>query len=118
MQWRLISRWVVLANTVLHLLAAAQKEIDFDMDDVDAMSHRYYVKWHLQLPNTTWKTFTRAGGVMAILGELDRAGLLDNQTRTVLGLSMQEQLAQSTSPRQKMKLCLSSSVLALRYPLR
>ncbi|MCW1889584.1 hypothetical protein OK016_09065 [Vibrio chagasii] len=31
---------------------------------------------------------------MAILGELDRAGLLNSQTRTVLGLSMQEQLAQ------------------------
>lgn len=36
----------------------------------------------------------RAGGVMAILGELDRAGLLNNQTKTVLGLTMQEQLAQ------------------------
>ena len=35
----------------------------------------------------------RAGGVMAILGELDRAGLLHNQTRTILGTSMQEQLA-------------------------
>lgn len=36
----------------------------------------------------------RAGGVMAILGELDRAGLLHSEARTVLGLSMKEQLAQ------------------------
>ena len=36
----------------------------------------------------------RAGGVMVILGELDRAGLLHNDTRTVFGLSMKEQLAQ------------------------
>ncbi|PMH45398.1 dihydroxy-acid dehydratase [Vibrio sp. 10N.286.49.B3] len=85
------------SNTVLHLLASAQEgEIDFDMSDIDEMSRRVphlckvapsTAKYHME-------DVHRAGGVMAILGELDRAGLLNNQTRTVLGLSMQEQLAQ------------------------
>lgn len=85
------------SNTVLHLLASAQEgEIDFDMDDIDAMSRRvpHLCKVAPSTPKYHMEDVHRAGGVMAILGELDRAGLLNNQTRTVLGLTMSEQLAQ------------------------
>ncbi|WP_061039946.1 dihydroxy-acid dehydratase [Vibrio coralliirubri] len=85
------------SNTVLHLLAAAQEgEIDFDMGDIDEMSRRvpHLCKVAPSTPKYHMEDVHRAGGVMAILGELDRAGLLNNQTRTVLGLSRQEQLAQ------------------------
>lgn len=84
-------------NTVLHLLAAAQEgEVDFDMIDIDRMSR--LVPHLCKVAPSTQKYHMedvhRAGGVMAILGELDRAGLINRDTRTVLGLSMAEQLAQ------------------------
>ncbi len=85
------------SNTVLHLLASAQEgDIDFDMADIDAMSRRvpHLCKVAPSTPKYHMEDVHRAGGVMAILGELDRAGLLNSQTRTVLGLSMAEQLAQ------------------------
>ncbi|TNH04401.1 dihydroxy-acid dehydratase [Testudinibacter sp. TR-2022] len=82
-------------NTVLHLLAAAQEaEVDFNMDDIDRLS-RIVPCLSKVAPNTNkyhMEDVHRAGGVMGILGELDRAGLLNNQTRTVLGYSMLEQL--------------------------
>ena len=82
-------------NTVLHLLAAAQEaEIDFNMQDIDRLS-RIVPCLSKVAPNTNkyhMEDVHRAGGVMGILGELDRAGLLHNQTRTVLGYSMSEQL--------------------------
>ncbi|MDV7105721.1 dihydroxy-acid dehydratase [Vibrio sp. TH_r3] len=84
-------------NTVLHLLAAAQEgEIEFDMQDIDRMSRRvpHLCKVAPSTPKYHMEDVHRAGGVMAILGELDRAGLINNQTHTVLGLTMQEQLAQ------------------------
>ncbi|MGL5109627.1 MAG: dihydroxy-acid dehydratase, partial [Vibrio ordalii] len=84
-------------NTVLHLLAGAQEgEIDFDMGDIDRMSRRvpHLCKVAPSTQKYHMEDVHRAGGVMAILGELDRAGLINNQTRTVLGLSMKEQLAQ------------------------
>lgn len=83
-------------NTVLHLLAAAQEaEVDFTMADIDRLS-RIVPCLSKVAPNTQkyhMEDVHRAGGVMAILGELDRAGLLRNQTRTVLGMTMQAQLA-------------------------
>ncbi len=85
------------SNTVLHLLASAQEgEIDFDMDDIDEMSRRvpHLCKVAPSTPKYHMEDVHRAGGVMAILGELDRAGLLNNDTRTILDLSMKEQLAQ------------------------
>jgi dihydroxy-acid dehydratase len=84
-------------NTVLHLLAGAQEgEIDFDMEDIDRMSRRvpHLCKVAPSTQKYHMEDVHRAGGVMAILGELDRAGLINNQTQTVLGLSMEEQLAQ------------------------
>ncbi|MDP8051163.1 dihydroxy-acid dehydratase [Pasteurella atlantica] len=85
------------SNTVLHLLAAAQEaEIDFTMRDIDRLS-RIVPCLSKVAPNTNkyhMEDVHRAGGVMAILGELDRAGLLHNQTRTVLNLTLKEQLNQ------------------------
>ncbi len=85
------------SNTVLHLLAAAQEGgIDFDMSDIDDMSRRvpHLCKVAPSTQKYHMEDVHRAGGVMAILGELDRAGLLHGHTRTILGLSMQEQLAE------------------------
>ena len=84
-------------NTILHLLAAVQEgDIDFDMADMDEMSRRIpqLCKVAPSTPLYHMEDVHRAGGVMAILGELDRAGLLNNQVKTVLGLTMAEQLAQ------------------------
>ncbi|MBF0785565.1 dihydroxy-acid dehydratase [Muribacter muris] len=84
-------------NTVLHLLAAAQEaEVDFTMADIDRLSRRVPCLSKVA-PNTAkyhMEDVHRAGGIMAILGELDRANLLNNQTRTVLGMSLAEQIAQ------------------------
>jgi dihydroxy-acid dehydratase len=85
------------SNTVLHLLASAQEgDIDFDMNDIDEMSRRvpHLCKVAPSTPLYHMEDVHRAGGVMAILGELDRAGLLNVNTHTVLGLTMKEQLAQ------------------------
>ncbi|MFW7526252.1 dihydroxy-acid dehydratase [Vibrio ostreicida] len=84
------------SNTVLHLLAAAQEgDIDFDMTDIDEMSRRvpHLCKVAPSTPKYHMEDVHRAGGVMAILGELDRAGLLNSDTNTVLGMSMKEQLS-------------------------
>ncbi|OOF71475.1 dihydroxy-acid dehydratase [Rodentibacter caecimuris] len=83
-------------NTVLHLLAAAQEaEVDFTMADIDRLSRQVPCLSKVA-PNTAkyhMEDVHRAGGIMAILGELDRANLLKNQTRTVLGMSLAEQIA-------------------------
>lgn len=75
-------------NTVLHLLAAAQEaEVDFDMDDIDRMSRRvpHLSKVAPSTPKYHMEDVHRAGGVYGLLGELDRAGLLNRDTHTVLG---------------------------------
>ena len=84
-------------NTVLHLLAAAQEaELDFRMTDIDRLSRRVpclakvapaTAKYHME-------DVHRAGGVMAILGELDRAGLLNRECLTVHSPTMGDALAQ------------------------
>ncbi|HDR1418603.1 TPA: dihydroxy-acid dehydratase [Pasteurella multocida] len=83
-------------NTVLHLLAAAQEaEVDFTMADIDRLSRQVPCLSKVA-PNTQkyhMEDVHRAGGIMAILGELDRANLLHNDTRTVLGMSLAEQIA-------------------------
>lgn len=84
-------------NTVLHLLAAAQEgEIDFDISDIDRLS-RLVPQLCKVAPSTQkyhMEDVHRAGGVLGILGELDRAGLLDNSVRNILGLSLRETLDQ------------------------
>src|SRR6187431_2208650 len=67
-------------NTVLHILAAAHEgEVDFTMDDIDRLSRRVPVlcKVAPSVADVHLEDVHRAGGVMAILGELDRAGLLN-----------------------------------------
>ena len=82
-------------NTVLHLLAAAQEgEVDFHMADIDRLSRQVP---HLckVAPSTNlyhMEDVHRAGGIMGILGELDRAGLLHTDTTTVLDTTLGQQL--------------------------
>ncbi|WP_419844130.1 dihydroxy-acid dehydratase [Actinobacillus pleuropneumoniae] len=83
-------------NTVLHLLAAAQEaEVDFTMADIDRLSRKVPCLSKVA-PNTNkyhMEDVHRAGGIMAILGELERADLLHSDTRTVLGMTIGEQIA-------------------------
>ncbi|MBE5253675.1 dihydroxy-acid dehydratase [Mixta mediterraneensis] len=84
-------------NTVLHLLAAAQEgEIDFNISDIDRLSRQvpHLCKVAPSTQKYHMEDVHRAGGVIGILGELDRAGLLDNQVRNVLGQSLRETLDQ------------------------
>ncbi|RLA15301.1 MAG: dihydroxy-acid dehydratase [Gammaproteobacteria bacterium] len=84
-------------NTVLHLLAAAQEgDVDFSMENIERLSR--------QVPNLCkvapatqfyhMEDVHRAGGVYGILGELDRAGLLDTSIPTVHSESLAAGLAQ------------------------
>lgn len=84
-------------NTVLHLLAAAQEaEIDFTMSDIDKLSRK--VPQLCKVAPSTQKYHMedvhRAGGVLGILGELDRAGLLNRNVKNVLGLTLPQTLEQ------------------------
>ena len=83
-------------NTILHLLACAQEaELDFTVADMDKMSRRIpqLCKVAPSTPEYHMEDVHRAGGVMAILGELDRAGLLNSEIPTILSPTMKEQLA-------------------------
>ncbi len=83
-------------NTILHLLAAAQEgEVDFTMSSIDQLSRRIPQLCKVA-PNTPlyhMEDVHRAGGVMGILGELDRAGLLHSDSPTVHSNTMKEALA-------------------------
>lgn len=83
-------------NTILHLLATAQEGgIPFDMKNIDELSRRIPQLCKVA-PNTQkyhMEDVHRAGGVMGILGELDRAGLLHNEIPTVHSSSLKEALA-------------------------
>ncbi len=73
-------------NTVLHLLAAAHEaEVDFTMTDIDRLSRKVPVlcKVAPAKQDVHMEDVHRAGGIMSILGELDRAGLLDTSVPTV-----------------------------------
>ena len=73
-------------NTVLHLLAAAYEgEINFSMDDIDRLSRKVpcLSKVAPAKSDVHMEDVHRAGGIMAILGELDRAGLIHRDCRTV-----------------------------------
>ena len=83
-------------NTVLHLLAAAQEaEVDFTMADIDRLSRKVP---HLAkvAPSTNLyhiEDVHRAGGIIGILGELDRGGLLETSTTNVLRSTLGDELA-------------------------
>jgi dihydroxy-acid dehydratase len=82
-------------NTVLHLLAAAYEgEVPFTMADIDRLSRRVPVlcKVAPSVANVHMEDVHRAGGVMAILGELDRAGLIHRDLPTVHSPTMGEAL--------------------------
>ncbi|WP_100961827.1 dihydroxy-acid dehydratase [Bosea sp. FBZP-16] len=82
-------------NTVLHLLAAAHEaQIDFTMADIDRLSRNVPVlcKVAPAVANVHMEDVHRAGGIMAILGELDRAGLLDTSLPTVHSATLGEAL--------------------------
>lgn len=80
-------------NTVLHLLAVAQEaNADFTMDDIDTLSRKIPClckvapntqKYHIQDVN-------RAGGIMSIMNELLKAGLVDGSVKRVDGLTLSE----------------------------
>ncbi|AKC60144.1 dihydroxy-acid dehydratase [Blochmannia endosymbiont of Polyrhachis (Hedomyrma) turneri] len=80
-------------NTVLHLLASAQEgDIDFTISDVDRLSRNIPHLCKLS-PNTNqyyMEDLHRAGGVIGILGELDRAGFLNQGVCNVIGKSLSE----------------------------
>ncbi|WLD58938.1 dihydroxy-acid dehydratase [Salinispirillum sp. LH 10-3-1] len=83
-------------NTILHLLAIAlEAETDFTLQDMDRLS-RYIPQLCKVAPNTQKyhiEDVHRAGGIMAILGELARAGLLHTDVPTVHSSTMAEALA-------------------------
>ena len=82
-------------NTVLHLLAAAYEgEVPFTMKDIDRLSRRVPVlcKVAPSVPDVHVEDVHRAGGVMAILGELDRAGLLTTDLPNIHSKSLKDAL--------------------------
>jgi len=82
-------------NTVLHLLAVAQEgEVDFKMQDIDALSRKVPFLCKLS-PN--WQKYSiqeenRAGGILGILGELAKGDLLDLSCKRVNGATLGEDI--------------------------
>jgi len=84
-------------NTVLHILAAAHEGgIDFTMDDIDALSRKVPVlcKVAPAKNDVHMEDVHRAGGIMAILGQLDRGGLINRDEPTVHAMTMGDALDQ------------------------
>lgn len=84
------------SNTVLHLLAVANEAgVDFKMSDIDALSRKVPCLCKLS-PNTAKYSIqecNRAGGILNILAELNRAGLLDTSCHRVNGTTLAQDLA-------------------------
>ena len=81
---------------MLHILAAAQEgEVPFTLDDIDAISRRVPCLSKVA-PNSMYhmEDVHRAGGIPAILGELDRAGLLDREVHSVHSPSLEQWLGE------------------------
>ncbi len=80
-------------NTVLHLLAAAQSAgVDFTMNDIDALSRQVPCLCKVS-PNSSryhMEDVHRAGGIMRLLGELERGGLLKTDVPTVHSATLAE----------------------------
>jgi dihydroxy-acid dehydratase len=79
-------------NTILHLLAAAHEaDVDFGLKEIDELSRRVPCLCKVA-PSSSYhvEDVHRAGGIPAILGELDRAGLLNRDVRTVHSASLRE----------------------------
>ncbi|MDQ2094785.1 dihydroxy-acid dehydratase [Rhodalgimonas zhirmunskyi] len=83
-------------NTILHMLAMAEEAgVDFTLADIDRLSREvpYLCKVSPATMDYYMEDVHRAGGIMAILGELQRAGRIDDSQRVVAGGTMGEQLA-------------------------
>ncbi len=81
-------------NTVLHLLAIAHEaEVEFTMEDIDELS-RITPNLCKVAPSSHYhvQDVNRAGGILSILGELDRAGLMETSVKRVDGLTLKEAL--------------------------
>ena len=79
-------------NTILHLLAAAHEAgVDFGLKEIDELSRRVPCLCKVA-PSSAYhlEDVHRAGGIPSILGELDRAGLLNRGVRTVHSASLRE----------------------------
>ena len=82
-------------NTVLHILAIANEAgVDFTLDDIDAISRRVPCLCKVAPNSTTYhiEHVHRAGGIPALLGELDRAGLLHRDVHSVHSSSLADWL--------------------------
>jgi dihydroxy-acid dehydratase len=83
-------------NTILHLLAAAEEAgVKFTMADIDRLSHKvpHLCKVAPSIQTYHMEDVHRAGGVIGILGELDRGGLLHREAKTVHAADMAEAIA-------------------------
>ncbi len=83
-------------NTILHLLAMAQEaNVDFTMADMDRLSREipHLCKVSPATKNYYMEDVHRAGGIMGILGELERAGLINTDVKSVAGNNLGEVLA-------------------------
>ena len=108
-------------NTVLHLLAVAREAgVDFTMRDIDALSRRIPVLCKVA-PSSAYhvEDVNRAGGIMGILGELDRAGLIDESVLRVDAPNLKKVLdeydiARPTASEEAKKLYLSAPGAAER----
>lgn len=96
------------SNTVLHLLAVANEAgVDFKMKDIDELSRRVPFLCKLA-PNTqkySIQECNRAGGILGIMNELDKGGLLDTSVKRVDGMTLSQAL-------YKYDLCNPSNVFS------
>ena len=82
-------------NTVLHLLAVAQEAgVDFTMKDIDRLSRKipHICKMSPSTPLWHMEDLHNAGGIMNIMAQLKKKNLLHLESRTVLGMSLGEQI--------------------------
>jgi len=98
-------------NTVLHLLAVAHEAgVNFTMDDIDALSRKTpcLCKVAPNTPKYHIEDVNRAGGIIAILGELARAGLVDTSVNCVNGMSLAKAIEHFDIMTKK---CTSNAIL-------
>ena len=82
-------------NTVLHILAVAQEAgVDFTMQDIDRLSRHvpHICKMSPSTPLWHMEDLHNAGGIMGIMAELKEQGLIHEQCKTVLGMTISEQI--------------------------
>lgn len=82
-------------NTVLHLLAVAQEaEVDFTMKDIDTLSRKtpFLCKLAPNSQKYSVQECGRAGGMMGLLGELAKGGLIDTSVKRVNGATLAEDI--------------------------